>query len=131
MPTLEEHLAASQRAFTSRDVQAGLRELAAAFAIDPFDTPALQLAYSVLPQIPNLVQVTAITNQTPPAMVAIHAMALGLVHQWSRAIDLLFRLGANEPQPYLMWAENWMSTHPSAVLLDLGVVGPALSRFAD
>lgn len=131
MGVLEDHLAASQRAFAARDAQTGLRELSLAFAIDPFDTPALQLAYSVMPQIPNVVELTKLTNQTPPAMVAMHAMALGLSHQWSRAIDLLFRLGANEPQPYLMWAEQWMGTHPSAQLLDLGVVGPSIARFGD
>jgi tetratricopeptide (TPR) repeat protein len=132
MPTIEQHLAEAQRAFAGRDVPGTLSHLADALAIDPFDTPALGMAYQVLPQIPNLVAMTTPQKNTPPKMVAIHAMALGLAHQWSPAMDLLFKLAANDPKtPYLLWADNWVSTHPSALLLDMGTVGPSIARFAD
>jgi tetratricopeptide (TPR) repeat protein len=132
MTTLEEHLALSQRAYAARDVQGALVNLAKAFAMDPFDTPALQLAYQMLPTIPNLVQITAPGERTPREMVALHAMALALAHDWSRAIEILFRLGADDPKtPYLLWADHWMNTHPSAQLLDMALVGPAMSKFAD
>lgn len=129
---IQAALAASQRAFGARDMQGAVSALADAFALDPFDTPALQLAYSMLPQVPNLVQMTAPQKGTPRKIVAIHAMALGLSHQFSPAMEILFNLGAQDPKtPYLMWADNWTSTHPAALLLDLGKVGPAISRFAD
>lgn len=129
---IQAALASSQRAFAARDFGAALDALADAFAQDPFDTPALQHAYGMLPQIPNLLQLTTPQRGMPPKRVALHAMALGLAHQWSPSFEILFRLANDDPRtPYLMWADDWTRTHPSALLLDLGQVGPAMMQLAD
>jgi tetratricopeptide (TPR) repeat protein len=130
--TIEQHLDHARRAFGSGDFPSTLQHLGDALAIDPVDTPALQAAYYVLPLIPNAVGMTQIQSNTPPKMVAIHAMALGVSHDWNRAMDLLFRLGAQNPTvPYLRWAENWVHGHVSSLLLDFSVVGGAIVDFGD
>lgn len=132
MASIEEHLGNAQRAFGARDFRATVNHLAEALAIDPLDTPALGAAYLLLPHVPDLIAMTAPQRDTPRKIVAVHAMGLGLAHQWSPAMEILFRLGAQDPTtPYLLWADQWMGTHPSALLLDLGRVGPAIAAFGD
>ncbi|MCB9600359.1 MAG: tetratricopeptide repeat protein [Sandaracinus sp.] len=125
-------LAASQRAHAAGDIHAALDALADALASDPVDTAALQHAYAMLQRLPNALQATAPQRGMPLSRVALHALALAIAHDWSPAFEMLFRLGTDDPRtPYLQWAESWCNSHPSALLLDLGRVGPALMAFAD
>lgn len=132
MTTTEHHLELARQSFAARDFAATIGHLGEALFANPLDAAAQQAAYYVLPQVPEVVSLTAVDEQSPPARVAIHAMALALAHDFTTAIEALCRVTtADTTKPYLTWVEQWQLHHPAALLLDFRRVGPALARLPD
>jgi tetratricopeptide (TPR) repeat protein len=132
MTTTEHHLELARQSFAARDFAATIGHLGEALFTDPLDGAAQQAAYYVLPQLPDPLGLTAVDDQSPPARVAVHAMALALSHDFTQAIELLCRLALGDPtKPYLSWVEQWLAHHPAAVLLEFRRVGPLLGKLPD
>ena len=122
---------AASAALSANDLPRAAHHVGEALAADPLDGRALALAQRLLTSVGDPVGFTALGDDATIAKAGLHAMALAVAHNFSEAFEVLFNLARQRPAvPYMVWGQTWIEQHPSAQLLDLEVVGPALSDFS-